>query len=168
MSTNVNEVGGPLPRCRRIVMVGQAKRDIASRQQSKDDRLVPARMPKLETVTAPPGKKFEKLCKSFGICFEVRRQLKQNRARLVAQQRQSLLDEDQAVGGILGKAFPVGDEFGSLPCEDEIISRLRPPAFHGLEARRSIEHTIELGGPELPRIVFKLFLERQSLWEKRT
>src|ERR1700760_3926191 len=97
MSANVDEIGGTLPRRRRVVMIRQAKRDVSLRQQPKDVRPIPARMPKFKTVMAPFREQLEKGCKSFGISLEIRRELEQHGTRLVAQQFQSLLDQGEAV-----------------------------------------------------------------------
>jgi hypothetical protein len=54
MSANVDEVGGTFPRRRRVVMVREAKRDVALRKLPQDRILIPARMPKFEAVATLP------------------------------------------------------------------------------------------------------------------
>src|SRR5581483_6925740 len=125
-------------------------------------------MPKLKAVATPARKQLEKRGEPFGVGFEVWRKLKQHRTGLIAQERQALFDQREAVDGIFRKPLPVRDEFRGLPRKDEIIFGLRPPAFHCLQTRRAIEHTIEFGGLELLRVVLKLLLERKSLWEEWT
>src|SRR5689334_611778 len=79
MPTDVDEVRGTFPWRRRVVMIGETKRDVMPGQQFHDGGLVPARMTKFEAVAALPRKQLDEGRKPLGICFEVWRQLKQNR-----------------------------------------------------------------------------------------
>lgn len=66
--------------------VRNAERDILIGQQREDLWRVPARMTKLETVATPFRQQLEEGCQPLGIGLKLRRQLKQDRAGLVAQQ----------------------------------------------------------------------------------
>ena len=76
---------------------------------------------------------------------ELRRQLKQDRTRFIAQQRQPVFQQFEAVDRIDRQALPVRDEFGRLPRKHEIVAGLIAPAFDGFGCRRSIEDAVQLG-----------------------
>ena len=57
---------------------------------------------------------------AVGIRLELRRQLKQDRARFGAEQRQAVFEQFEAVDRIVRQPLPVGDEFRCLPGEHEI------------------------------------------------
>ena len=59
MSSDIDKIGGALPGGRRIVMVRQAERYVVFGQQPQNARIIPAGMPKFETVTALARKQFE-------------------------------------------------------------------------------------------------------------
>jgi hypothetical protein len=74
-----------------------------------------------------------------GIGLKLRRQLKQDRASFIAQQRQPVFQQFEAVDGIFRKALPVRDDLGRLPRIHEIVSGLIAPAIDRLRRRRSIK-----------------------------
>src|SRR5437879_1946983 len=124
-------------------------------------------MSKFETVAALLRKQLEERDQPVGVGLKVRWQLKQDGPGLVAEQRQAVFEQFQAIHRILRKAFPVGDEFGCLPSEDKIVPGLLVPAFDGLGSRRTIKYGVELGRRKLTGIVLKLVLDRQSLGKER-
>src|ERR1700681_3702410 len=124
-------------------------------------------MPELETVTTFFRKQFEERCETVGGGVKLRWQLKQDRPGLFTEQRQAALEQFKAVDRVRCYSFPVGDEFGPLPGEHEIIPCLLPPASDGFRRRRSIEHAIEFGGLKLAGVILQLALDRQTLWKKR-
>ena len=87
-----------------------------------------------------------------------RRQLKQDRASFIAQQRQPVFQQFEAVDGIFRKALPVRDELGRLPCIHEIVSGLIAPAIDRLRRRRSIEDAVQLGCRKPAGIILQLIL----------
>src|SRR2546423_566154 len=89
MASDVDEIRGALPRRWRVLVVGDAKGNIFGRQQSKNTRRVPARVTKLESIAPLRAEHLEKGCQTFVVQLELRRQLKQHRACLVAQNRES-------------------------------------------------------------------------------
>ena len=93
MPPDINEIGGALPRCRRIVMVRDAERDILFGEEAQDAWGVPARMPEFETVAALFRKQLEEGSKPVGVGFKIRRQLKQDGSGLVAEQRQAIFKQ---------------------------------------------------------------------------
>jgi hypothetical protein len=52
MTSDIDEIGGALPGCRRIVMIRNAERDVLFCEQAQDARGIPAGMPEFETVAA--------------------------------------------------------------------------------------------------------------------
>src|SRR5262249_33319275 len=52
MTANIDKISGAFLGRRRVMMVGYKKRDISLRQKFEDPRLIPARMPKFETVAS--------------------------------------------------------------------------------------------------------------------
>src|SRR5712671_923442 len=91
MSPDIDEIGGALPRCRRVVMVRNAQRDVLFGEKPQDAWGIPAGMPEFETVAAFFREQLEEASKPVGIGFEMRRQLKQDGSSLVAEQRQPVL-----------------------------------------------------------------------------
>jgi hypothetical protein len=94
---------------------------------------------------------------------EVRRQLKEDWPRLVAKDRQPLVEEMQAVDRILGQAFPVGDKLRRLPGEDEMAPGLITPTPNRLCCGRAVEDTIQFHCVELARVIFELMLAGTSI-----
>ena len=160
MAPDIDEIGGALPWRRRVVVIRNAKRDILIRQQPEDFRRVPARVPKLEAVPSSLRQQLEERCQPFGVGLELRRQLKQDRAGLLAQKRQTVLKQFEAVDRAIREALPVSNEFRCLPGEYEIIARLVAPAFHSLRRWRSIEHAVQFRGRQLACVILKLVFER--------
>src|SRR3984893_14959581 len=95
--SHIDKIGGAFPRCRRIVMMRQAERDILFGQQSQDARRVPARMMWCETVTTFLRKQFEERCETVGVGVKIRWQLKQDRPGLFTEQQQAVLEQFKAV-----------------------------------------------------------------------
>src|SRR5882757_60309 len=87
VTPDVDEIGCAFPRRRRVVMVGNAKRDILVGEQSEYLWHIPARMAKFEAVSAFLRQQLEERCQPFGIGLKLRRQLKQDRAGFLAKQR---------------------------------------------------------------------------------
>ena len=121
MPPDIDKIGGPFPRGRRIVMVRDAERDVLFGEQPQDAWGVPAGMPEFKTVPALFRKQLEEGSKPVGVGFKVWRQLKQDWSGLVAEQRQAILKQFETVDRVLREAFPMGDEFGCLPGEDKIL-----------------------------------------------
>src|SRR5258705_213519 len=87
VTPDVNEIGRAFPRRRRVVMVGNAKRDILVGEQSEYLWHIPARVAKFEAVSTFLRQQLEERCQPFGIGLKLRRQLKQDRAGFLAKQR---------------------------------------------------------------------------------
>src|SRR4051812_26772120 len=102
-------------------------------------------MPEFETVAALVREQFDEGCEPLGISPKIRRQLKQDRTRLFAQQRQSIFEQLEAVNGIVRQALPVRDEFGCFPGKHKIIAGLLAPASNGFWCRSPIEYAVEFG-----------------------
>ena len=86
VAADIDEGGGPLPWCRRVVMVGQAERDVPLGEESQDARLVPARVAEFEAVATLLREQLEERRQPVSVGLELRRQLKQDRSDLVAEQ----------------------------------------------------------------------------------
>src|SRR4051812_47613169 len=97
MAPDVDEIGRAFPRRRRVVVVGNAKRDILVGEQSEYLWCIPARVAKFEAVSAFLRQQFEERCQPFGINLKLRRQLKQDRAGFLAKQRYTVLEQFEAV-----------------------------------------------------------------------
>src|ERR1700712_125213 len=52
MTSDIDKVRRPFPGCRRVMMVGDAQRDVLLREKAHDGRRIPAGMAKLETVAS--------------------------------------------------------------------------------------------------------------------
>jgi len=89
MAPDIDVASGGKPRCRRIMMIGNAQRDVVVTQQIQDIVLVPAWVTKFECVRPPGAKQLEERAQPLAILLELRRQLEQHRPRLVAQQPQA-------------------------------------------------------------------------------
>src|SRR4051812_8049368 len=88
VASDVDKIGGAPPGRWGVVMIRNAERNVFIGQQPEDLRRVPARMTKFEAVAALVRQQPEKGRQPPGISLQLRRQLKQDRARLVAEQRQ--------------------------------------------------------------------------------
>src|SRR2546430_7201851 len=75
---DIDEIGGALPRRRRIVMVRDAERDILVGEQPQDPRGVPARKPEFKTIAALFREQPEEGTKPIGVGLKIRRPLKQD------------------------------------------------------------------------------------------
>src|SRR5258707_2201287 len=156
VAPDIDEIGSALPWRRRVVMIGNAQRNILPRQQAQDVSRIPGGMAKLKAVAACLRQQVKEGFEPLGIGMEIRRELKQDRSGLVAEKRKAVLQQLEAVDGFFRKPLPVGDEFGRLPGEDKILSGLLAPAFHRLRRWRAIEHAVQLGGRKLAGIILKL------------
>lgn len=97
MSTNVDKIGCALPWRRRVMVVGNTKRDVFVRQKAQDRWRMPTRMPKLETITPLRRQHPEKGRQAIRIGLKVWGQLKKHRANFVAKQRQTIFHQLEAV-----------------------------------------------------------------------
>src|ERR1700694_6034847 len=166
--SDVDEVSCALPRRRPIVMVGYAQGDVSFGQQPEYLRRVPAGMAEFETVAAFYREQLEKRREPVGIGVKLRRQLEQDRTGFVTQQREAVFKQFKTVDGIVRQAFPVGDEFGCLPGEYELLAGRFAPAFDRFRRRCSIKYAVQFGGRKLAGVILKLVFERQALGKKRS
>ena len=52
MTAKIDEVRRPLPRCPRVMVIGNAKRNVFVCEDTHDTWRIPTKMPKLEAVTS--------------------------------------------------------------------------------------------------------------------
>ena len=156
MSAQIDEVSSAFPWRGRVVVIGNTERYVSIRQRAKNSRRIPTGMTELKAVLAALRKKCQEGSEPACVRYEVRRQLKEDWSRLVAKDRQALVEEMQAVDRILGQAFPVGDELRRLPGEDEVAPGLITPTPDRLCCGRAIEDAIQLHCVELARVIFEV------------
>src|SRR5205807_10114709 len=86
----------------------------------------------------------------------------------MAQQRQSVFQQFEAVDGILRQPLPAGDELGCLPGENKIFAGLFAPRAHRFRRWRTIKYAVEFGRTKLAAVILKLVLEWHALAKKRS
>ena len=75
MATQIDEVGGAFPWRWRIMVVGNAERDVSIGQNSKNVCRVPTGMTEFKAVSAPLRKEFQESTEPACVGREIRRQL---------------------------------------------------------------------------------------------
>src|SRR5262249_41176018 len=93
------QIGVPrrhLPWSRRMVVIGDAERDVTLAQQREDRVVVPARVAEIEHVAPPLRQHFQERGQPLAVHFELRRQLEQHRPGLAAENLQPAFEERDA------------------------------------------------------------------------
>src|SRR5579871_3975677 len=97
MTAYVNEIGSPPPWRRRIMVIGQAKRNIAFGQHLQNFRRVPTRIAKFKAVAPFVRQHLEEVAKPLRIGLEVQWKLKKDRTDFIPQKRCALFQQFETV-----------------------------------------------------------------------
>src|ERR1700722_1773598 len=87
MTTQIDEVSSAFPGGGRIMVIGDKQNYVSIRENAKNIWRIPTGMTEFKAVSAVLRKKRQEGAKPANVLREIRRQLKQNRPDLVAENR---------------------------------------------------------------------------------
>lgn len=140
---------------------GDAERNVAALQQVEDIAVEPARMAKLDREAQPaaPPQHRQEVVEPGQVQRQVRRQLEEDRAQLVAQAAGAL---QQSGNRLLRLAQPleVGEEAAPLDGEQESLRRPVPPGAEASAVRQPVERVVQLYRGKLRGVELELPVRR--------